>query len=184
MVGEIRPPRLIIPLTAKRRADKIKEGKREGKGNLGIFPPLQCRFPLASRPQYISIELMNRRRDRAWRILTNRDRHGGQSDYPRLRDRKRISKLDCPRLIPSCVNILESQTREWWSRFPPSRQVFTFNSGWWKGGATLPQEDEYPFYGRAKIKKLFSSSPNHAHFQRNMSKQYLKRIYLYNYLNA
>lgn len=125
MVGEIRPPRLIIPLTAKRRADKIKEGKREGKGNLGIFPPLQCRFPLASRPQYISIELMNRRRDRAWRILTNRDRHGGQSDYPRLRDRKRISKLDCPRLIPSCVNILESSDSRMVITFPPLRGKYS-----------------------------------------------------------
>lgn len=76
----------------------------------------------------------------------------------RLRDRKRISKLDYPRLIPSCVNILV-QTREWWSRFPLRG----------KYSLLIREADDereadargYPFYGgrKTKIKNFFHRVP-------------------------
>lgn len=105
----------------------------------------------------------------------------------RLRDRKRISKLDYPRLIPSCVNILV-QTREWWSRFPLRG----------KYSLLIREADDeretdargYPFYGRkTKIKNFFHRVPTTRIEQFDKSSPvnvYIKRtnhLSIYNYSN-
>lgn len=105
----------------------------------------------------------------------------------RLRDRKRISKLDYPRLIPSCVNILV-QTREWWSRFPLRG----------KYSLLIREPDDereadargYPFYGRkTKIKNFFHRVPTTRIEQFDKSSPvnvYIKRtnhLSIYNYSN-